>query len=170
MVPLGSAEVRILGPEDHLRLLAVHQIRHACAGGRYGCATSAAALEARPAHFDWDYCLSGDQRLSGWVLAVIGLACRLLNARLDHPTLAARTQDLPAWLVNTVLWRWGAGRNPKPVSYYLRHPREALDGLFYDGLNPIKATFRMGVRPRGYLPLLAVQFAAFLRTLCVHSR
>ena len=121
VVPLGSTYVRILAPEDHLRLLAIHQIRHGAWRPLWLC-DIAAALEARPTNFDWDYCLSGDRRLSRWVVSVIGLACRLLDARLAHPPLEARVNDLPDWLVNTVLWRWGAGRKTKPASYYLRHP------------------------------------------------
>jgi hypothetical protein len=161
LAPLGSAQVRILGPEDHLRLIALHLIRHGAWRPLWLCDV-AAALEARPPDFDWDYCLSGRRRLSAWVLAAIGLACRLLDARLDHPPLEARANDLPGWLVHTVLWRWGAGRTRKPIAYYLRHPVEGVEELLYDGLNPIKATLRLAVRPRGYGLLLAVQLAAFL--------
>ncbi len=159
LVPLGRGEIRILGPEDHLRLLGTHMIRHGAWRPLWLC-DLAAALEGRSPDFDWDYCLHGDPVLSGWVVWALGLARRLLEAQIDEPGVAEEAERVPAWVVRSVLWRWGAGRR-KPVSYYLRHPRKALAGLCYLGLNPIKATFRLGLRPRSRLLVVLAQLGAF---------
>ena len=169
VVPFGAATVRVLGPEDHLRLIALHLVRHGASRPLWLCDV-AAALEAQPTSFDWNYCLSGDPQLSSWLLTVIGLAGRLLGADVSHLPPGMRAQNLPAWLVTSVLWR---RRGPGPtgsnhIHYYMRHPLGAVDGLFHDGFNPIKATFRLGVRPHGLLPLLAIQLAhGFLARMCI---
>src|SRR5208283_3582020 len=109
LMSLGREDVRILGAEDHLRLVCLHLVRHGAWRPLWLCDV-AAALEARPMDFDWDYCLSGKRRLTRWVIAVLGLACRLLDARLDNPSLEARVHEVPSWLVDTVLCRWATGR------------------------------------------------------------
>src|SRR5207302_3420550 len=52
LVRLGEAEVRILGPEDHLRFLCLHMLGHGAWRPLWLC-DIAVALEARPADFDW---------------------------------------------------------------------------------------------------------------------
>ncbi len=168
LVPLGGGEIRILGPEDHLRLLATHLIRHGAWRPLWLC-DLAAALEGRSPAFDWDYCLHGDPGLSGWVVWALGLARRLLAARIDDPGVAAEAERVPAWVVGSVLWRWGAGKR-KPVSYYWRHPQEALAGLCYLGLNPIKSTFRLGLRPRSRLLVALSQLGALVLRTYAPSR
>lgn len=159
LVRLGRGEIRILGPEDHLRLLCTHMIRHGAWRALWLCDV-AAALEGRARDFDWDYCLQGDQRLSGWVVWALGLARRLLDARIGEPDVEAEADRVPAWVSRCVLWRWGAGSRP-PLLHYWRHPMEALSGLYYFGLNPIKATFRLGFRPRSPVLAALCQLGAF---------
>src|SRR5262249_7200865 len=51
LLQLGETEVRVLSPEDHLRLLCLHLARHGAYRPLWLCDV-AAALEARPADFD----------------------------------------------------------------------------------------------------------------------
>ncbi len=166
LVPLGDADVRILGPEDHLRLLCFHFVRHSGCRPIWLC-DIAAAVEALPDGFDWDYLLAGNSRLSDWVRCVVGLAGRLLDARLPRPA-RAWMQRVPAWLEHTVLWRWGAGLRPRSFGHYLCHPVEGFEGLRYHGFNPIRGVFQLGLSPftRWPVPLLQVgggAVAALLR-------
>jgi hypothetical protein len=156
LVPLGDADVRILGPEDHLRLLCFHFVRHSGCRPIWLCDV-AAAVEALPAAFDWDYLLAGNQRLSDWVRCVVGLAGRLLDARPPQPA-RAWAQQVPPWLERTVLWRWGAGLLPRSLGHYLHHPIEGIEGLRYHGFNPIRGVFQLGLSPytRWPVPLLQV--------------
>jgi hypothetical protein len=132
---LGDVEVRLLGPEDQLRLLCFHQMRHGCFAPLCLC-DLAVALESRPADFDWDYCLHGPRARADWVRCWLGLAGRLLGARLDEPALAAWSNGLPPWLAPTVLARWA-----RPV-----HESHWLD--------PIKSAYRRGLRPCHSLPTI----------------
>src|SRR5262249_1624098 len=128
--------------------------------------------EAAPPHFDWEYLLSGHRRQSRGVLAVLGLAQRLLGACVGDQRIAQQAADsVPPWMIETIRWRWGSGRERRPLAPHLRHPREAVHGLLYDGLNPIKAAFRLGVCPRYLSLMLPVQLAAFLaRTVEIPRR
>jgi hypothetical protein len=148
-VSLGEVEVRLLAAEDHLRLLCLHLWRHhayrfyrplwLCDIGAF--------LETLPAGFDWDYCLHGDRVTVDWVRCVLGLAGRLLGARLEHPAVAERIRTLPPWLVNTVLWGWGASPHQWSLAGGSRLAQLTRLGLHHC-LNPIKACYRLRLRPR----------------------
>jgi hypothetical protein len=157
LVSLGGVEVRVPCLEDQLRVVCLHLVRHAAWRPLWLCDV-AALLEALPAKFDWDYCLSGNPRRSEWVVWMAALAGRLLGARVN-PEVLRRGRKPPHWLREAVLWGWGRGPSRRPCAYYARHPLEAATDLLNEGLNPIKATFRLGVRPRHRLPLLLVRLA-----------
>lgn len=158
--PCGNAAVRVLGPEDHLRLICMHFVRHGGYRPLWLCDV-AAAVEKRPVTFDWDYFLSGDPRLTDWALCVIALARRLLGAQVDHPAVDAADRRMPPWVVRTVLWRWGAGRDRQKLGWYLRRPIEGARALRYHGLNPIRFSYRAGVGPHSRWPLPVVQLSAW---------
>ena len=56
LLRLGDIEVRVLGPEDQLRALCIHLLKHGAYRPLWLC-DIAAALEHRPARFDWERCL-----------------------------------------------------------------------------------------------------------------
>ncbi len=141
---LGDVEVRLLCPEDQLRLLSLHLMRHGCAVPLWLCDLGA-VIESRPTDFDWDYCLHGHRARAAWILCWVGLACRLLDARLDEPALAARADDLPSWLAPIVLDRW-----TRPI-----HDSHWLD--------PIKSAYRRRLRPCPSRPV--VQFLGLVGRL-----
>ena len=161
-IACGATAVRVPGPEDHLRLLAVHLVRHGGFRPLWLCDV-AAAVEAIKPEFDWEYLRQGDPRLSDWALCVIALARRLLGARVDHPAVRAADDRLPLWAVRTVLWRWGTGRERRSLAWYASRPADGLRALHYHGLNPIRFAFRAGVGPHTRLPLPLVQLAAWGR-------
>lgn len=154
LAPLGDVEVRVLGDEDLLRLLCLHFVRH------LGCrplwlVDVAMFLESLPGDFDWDCCLSGKPHWSRWVLCVTELARQLLGARSEAPAAA-----LPPWLAPSVLWHWGAGLDPGPLSRVLRRPAALPDVLRYRWLNPVRAAWRLGLPP--LRSQLLIQLASLL--------
>jgi hypothetical protein len=142
LVKLDGTEVRILGPEDHLRILCLHLLKHGAWRPLWLC-DIAAVLESRPSRFDWDRCLGKNKRRAEWVLCTIALAHRLLGAQLgDAPV----TDDLPGWLAASVLKQWNA---PYPhslplittdISRHWREPAALLEHLGKRWPNPIQAT------------------------------
>jgi len=105
VVNLDGTEVRILGAEDHLRILCLHLLKHGAWRPLWLCDV-AAALEARPPTFDWHRCLGKSKRHGDWVLCTLGLASSLLGAVIEDTPAKQRLSSLPGWLTRTVLKQW----------------------------------------------------------------
>jgi hypothetical protein len=143
-----GGEVRVLGAEDELRLLCLHQARHGMARPLWLCDVGA-CLEGLPEGFDWEDCLRGGAGLSGWTACVVGLARRLLGAVVvgDYSDRGGA----PAWVERAVLRCWG-GAQP-----FWHHGH---------GSAPIKDAFRLGLSPSSsalMAPSVLIQLAAFVR-------
>jgi len=78
ILKLDDVDVRVLSPEDHLRVLCVHLLHHNAFRPLWLC-DIAAAVDGRASDFDWDRCL-GRNRRADWVACAIGLAHKLLGA------------------------------------------------------------------------------------------
>lgn len=165
LVKLGEVDVRVLGPEDHLRVLCVHLLRHGAWRPLWLC-DIAAAVEFRPADFDWDRCLSSNSRRADWVACSIGLAHQLLGAQVDDTPVAWRAKHLPTWLIPNVLEQWETPypmcqapmRYPEPMATYVRHPNGAFQALRKRWPNAIEATVSVE-GPLNELPRLPFQLA-----------
>ena len=144
VAPLGDVDVRIFGPEDHLRFLCLHLLRH---GGRrplWLCDVGV-VLDSLPPDFDWDHFLSGERRRTDWALGVLGLASRLLDAPLAHEPIAGPSLQLAGRLLPTVLRQWGE-ETFRPRSARLMRSALGRVDWFLHGLrerwpNPIEATY-----------------------------
>lgn len=112
---LGDIQVRVLAPEDELQMLCIHSMRHLAARPIWLC-DIAAALEDRPADLDWTHVLSKPPYAS-WILYGLLLAHRLLGAEVADTPLAERVKELPEWLVQDVLARWGEEPTSQPKVY-----------------------------------------------------
>lgn len=149
-IQIGGYEVRVLGSEDQLRILCTHALRHSVWRPLWLC-DIAAAVESRPADFDWDRCLGSDARIADWVACAIGLAHRLLGARVESTPVEQRANDLPGWFARRALKNWGAPYPDlyPPLSYtrpfrtYFSDPRGLLRTLRMRWPDPIEATIRM---------------------------
>jgi hypothetical protein len=106
LITLSGLDVRVLAPEDHLRFLCLHQLRHGMPSPLWLCDV-ALGLESRPASFDWPLLLGMDRRSADWVACTLGLAHRLLGAAVDDTPIAPRARSLPEWLISSVLEGWG---------------------------------------------------------------
>jgi hypothetical protein len=168
---IGNAVFRVLGPEDQLRVLCTHFLRHGAWRPLWLCDV-AAAVESRPVSFDWKRCLGTDERQADWVACAIGLARLLLEARVDETPVAERAERLPGWLINRVMRNWDEPfpENYPPLSYvpqmatYLRHPRGVLRALRKRWPDPIEATIRLR-GPFNDFPRLPFQIAITLRRI-----
>jgi hypothetical protein len=148
---VGRANVRVLGREDQLHLLCVHFLRHGAWRPLWLCDV-AALVEVRHREFDWDRVLCRGRRSVNWVACTLGLAQRLLGARIDDTPFAGAALRLPRWLVHEVLKQWETPfatsqapiRYRAPMSAHLRRPRGALRDLINRWPNPIAATVHMG--------------------------
>lgn len=143
LIDLDGVNVRLLSPEDHLRVLCVHMLRHGACRPLWLCDVGA-AVEARPADFDWDQCFTRDHRVADWVACAIGLAYKLLGARVDDTPVAGRANELPRWLIPTVLKQWEMEFRPRvAIGNFLRRPFAAFRELPHHWPNAIEATINM---------------------------
>lgn len=143
-IPLGDVEVRIPGPEDHLRLLCLHLMRHGAARPLWICDVGA-ALESLPPGFDWGHFLSGQRRRTDAVVCALVLAHRFLEARLESTPVAASVEKAPAWLFPTVVREWGAASvRREPMGSFLHRPAGALAELLRHWPNAIEGTMGVG--------------------------
>lgn len=155
-IRLGETTVRVFGSEDHLRLLALHLLRHGARRPLWLCDV-AAALEALPSDFDWEYFLSGDRRRSEWVRFALALAQHLLGAQIESSPIAL-TQP-PRWMLQTIHREWGRPYRPRrPLEMVLRSPHELVRELIRKWPNPIEATVTVRGEFNGW-PRLPFQLA-----------
>lgn len=161
---LGGVEVRVFGPADHLRLLALHMLRHGILRPLWLCDV-ALALESRPADLDWAVVTSGRPRRTEGVRCAVGLARQLLGASLDGVPVAEHAVRLPRWIVPAVLRQWSAFKVPHgsraPMAASGRRPAAFLRSLFLRWPNPIEATVGVG-GPFNDLPRLPFQIGTCL--------
>jgi hypothetical protein len=165
--PLGGIEVRILGPEDHLALLCVHMLGHGAWRPVWLC-DIAAAVESLPSGFDWARCLPADPRRAGWIVCALGLARRLLGARVSDAVVA----PLPRWLPAAVLRQWAREEHymsTPSMAFALRRPRLIPRALRLRWPNAIQATVDLE-GPFNALPRLPFQLAGCLWRLVRAAR
>lgn len=146
-VPLGDVTVRILAPEDQLRLVCLHFLRHGAWRPLWLC-DIAVALETRPTDFDWKLVL-GKNPQADWIACALGAAHQLLGARVEDTPAATRSQNLPRWLIPTILARWENPNPrlydyPEPISSAWRSPSKLARAPIQRWRDPIRATVRMG--------------------------
>lgn len=162
---VNGAVARVLGPEDHLRLLGLHGLRHGLFRPLW-LVDLAVSVETRPAGFDWDRCLGSDPRRAEWVAGAIALAHRLLGARLTDTPVAGQAARLPRWLVRAVLRSWdrceGVSHRPRVFQAFfglLGQPGRLRDEVRLRWDRPIQATLDVN-GPFNGLPRLPFQLAA----------
>ncbi len=157
---LGEASVRTLGPEDHLRTVALHLFEHAT--WRSLCLVDIAILVEHHAHeIDWNYLFAGEPRRTEAVVMALRLSHEILGARFDLRVLDGRP-SLPRWLPSTLLRIWGTPFKPAfRFDEVARTPTALWEAAKRRWPNPIVATFAIGGSFNN-LPRLPYQLVDFL--------
>lgn len=160
MRPCGTSRVRIAGPEDSLRHVCVHLMRHG-AWRPLWLVDVAATVESVGDDFDWDYCLRGNAQRTQAVCCAVGLAHHLLGARVDRTPVADRARCLPRWLVPSVLHQWGRPYErftDLPFASTLGHPVAIVPALRRRWPNEVESTMSV-CGPFNNAPRLPLQVA-----------
>lgn len=163
LVSLGNDQIRVMGPEDHLALLAIHLLKHGAWRPLWLCDIGA-AIESLPKHFDWNVCLGRNRTKAHWITTAIGLAHHLLGAKIDSLPVTRKTIEAPGWLLHSVLRQWehpfpqmqSPGIHPVPMATYIRRPRGIMKAMKSRWPNPIVATISVNGKFTG-LPRLPYQ-------------
>jgi hypothetical protein len=103
--------VRILGDEDHLRILCLHLLRSGARRPAWLCDVAIIidglrSLDVgRCTSFNWEICSGRNPVHAEWVGIAVRLAHELLGADISHTSFAGTRA--PRWIVDTVLEQWG---------------------------------------------------------------
>jgi len=168
----GAGPIRVFAAEDHLRLLALHALRHGLLRPLWLCDV-AAGLESAGPGFDWESFAAGRKRRTEWAFVALELAHAVLGADADAIPPARRAR-LPAWMVPAVLGEWADPRAPHgaraPVRDLLRHPGRLARGLGLRWPNGIEAAVHLGWSPPRWRPLPAQVAECLRRTASFAAR
>lgn len=109
---ISDYEIRILCPEDHLRVLCVHWLLD---GGIYKekLLDMFYLIENSGNQFDWDRCLNSiEPKRKGWIINTIGLLKIYFGLDTDRLPFKDRIGIIPEWFIDTVEKEW---KNPVPL-------------------------------------------------------
>jgi hypothetical protein len=101
--------IRTPCPEDHLRLICIHLLKHGGARPLWLCDVGAAIESAAP-DFDWDRLMRDNRSRAFWIMYAVGLAHRLLGARIDNTPFYATAKTAPVWMERSLLGDWSTPR------------------------------------------------------------
>jgi hypothetical protein len=171
-IPAAGAEIAVLSAEDHLRVLALHYLKHGGYRPLWLC-DIAAAVENRAPDFDWDRALGGDPWRARCVRITLLLAHELLGMKLDGIP-SDKLSRTPRWLVPTVLreweqpYRWQSGR-PLIGATLLAHPATIFREMARRWPGALESTINLR-GPMNDLPRLPLQLAQLVWRLPVIPR
>lgn len=144
LTDLDGMRIRILRPEDHLRVLCVHWLADGGAN-KQRLWDIYYAVANRPSDFDWDRCLLPVARnRRRWIVAVIGIAHRYLGLDLDGLPIAGEAENIPGWMTQCIEAEWHSDVRLEPVVGHLGSPASLIRQLRKRlPPNPIRATVEM---------------------------
>lgn len=125
IVEINGVDIRLLSPEDHLRVLCNHWLTDG-AENKQRLWDIFYAVDRRPANFDWNQCLdvvSTNRRL--WVVYSIGLAHHYLGLDISKLPFHDEARDIPKWIRREVERNWKMNVPIVPLNS-CKHDKKAL--------------------------------------------
>lgn len=144
LLQFDEGQIRVLRPEDHLRILCVHWLTD---GGVHQerLWDIYYSVANRPADFDWERFLGVvSEKRRRWLVCTLGLAGRYLGLDLSDTPIRDESQKLPKWLTNAVEREWASDVKPLPLEVSLNDSKVLMQQVIRRfNPNPIRATVEM---------------------------
>jgi hypothetical protein len=141
LVELDQTKVRLLCPEDHLRILSTHWLTD---GGQYKLRLWDIyyAVENRPKDFDWSLCLETvSPTRRKWIVTTIAIARKHLGLDVSSLPFADETENIPPWVEKCLAQEWSTDVRLRPLETCLNDRKTLLRQIRKRvPPNPIQAT------------------------------
>ena len=164
-VSLHQTTIRILGPEDELRLACLHGLNHGLSRPLWLC-DAALLLENLPPDFDWFQAMAGEAWLSEGVRCALALTEELFGVSLEKAGVPGpwRDPELPGWLLPAALRAFSAERHYLEAGdpgELLFKPERLAAAARLRWVNAIEATYRRSA-PWNDAPRFPIQLVDYL--------
>lgn len=128
----AETRIRVLCPEDHLRVLSVHWLND---GGvdKHKLWDIYHLLSRHKKDFDWEKCLGVvDAQRRRWIVCAIAIVHRYLNLEIYDTPLADEINQsdfLPEWLIRTIEKEWENPVRLKPLTVAWKNSKDLKQQL-----------------------------------------
>ena len=141
LVDVDGGSIRVLSPEDHLRVLCVHWLND---GGAYKERLWDVyyAVANRPSYFDWDLCLkSVSATRRQWVITTIAVAQKYLSLDVAGLPFKIEPDAIPRWMIRCLEKEWSTDVRLIPLEACVHQPNVLIPQILKRlPPNPIEAT------------------------------
>jgi hypothetical protein len=145
LIDIDGTAIRVLCPEDHLRVLCVHWLTD---GGQYKDRLWDIyyAIDNRPADFDWELFLNGvSEKRRNWLMTAIAITRKHLSLDTSGLPFSKDVEHYPRWIDNCLAKEWASDVRIRALDTLMGEPK-----MFWRQLrkrippNPIEATIEAG--------------------------
>ena len=140
-IAVEGTPIRLLCPEDHLRVLCTHWLTD---GGEYKDRLWDIyyAIENGPKAFDWQLCLdSVSSTRRNWVTTTIAIAGKYLNLDTSELPFGNEIAEVPDWVVRCLEREWSSELRLRPLHSCINDPKMFMKQIRKRiPPNPIQAT------------------------------